>query len=114
MSAAQSRFSVALDDSVSADAARAALELLADKDSDFRDRVKSDPSVLSELGLVLGDGVWPDTVILPTRAEVKAALDVIDAYGEFRFHFEPFGFYTPAKNPFIGILLLAARVNAGG
>jgi hypothetical protein len=27
--------------------------------------------------------------------------------------FEPFGFYTPARNPFIGVLLLAAKVNAG-
>jgi hypothetical protein len=55
----------------------------------------------------------PKKVVLPLKRELMEALEILDGYGEFRLKFEPFGFYTPARNPFIGLLLLAARVNAG-
>ena len=51
--------------------------------------------------------------MLPLTREIEEALEILKSYGEFRLKLEPFGFYTPAKNPFIGLLLLAAKVNAG-
>ena len=107
------RFSVSVRDDFTPDAARQALLLLTD--DGFRDSIKSDPSLFySDLGIDIGEGLLPDQVILPTKREVQEAIDVLDNYGEFRFKFQPFGFYTPAKNPFIGLLLLAAKVNDGG
>jgi hypothetical protein len=106
-------FGLALRDDVDAAAARETLERLA-FDDDFRASVASDPRALYDaLGIDVGEGLLPEKVVLPLKRELMEALEILDTYGEFRLKFEPFGFYTPARNPFIGVLLLAARVNAG-
>jgi hypothetical protein len=106
-------FGLALKDDVDAAAARASLERLA-TDDDFRASVASDPRALYDaLGIDVGEGLLPEKVVLPLKREIAEALEILDGYGEFRLKLEPFGFYTPARNPFIGLLLLAAKVNAG-
>lgn len=103
------RFSVALSDDISARDAREILQRLA-HDDEFREAVRSDPrSFYAKLGIEVGDGLIPDRVVLPLKNEVAEALEILENYEEFRFKFEPFGFFTPGKNPFIFWLLLSAR-----
>jgi hypothetical protein len=110
---AESRFYIALDDKVDAKKARALLQKLATNDA-FRARVKKDPKVLyASLNIEVGEALLAEPVVLPTKGELQEALAILDNYGEFRFKLDPFGFYTPGKNPFIGFMLLAARANTG-
>ena len=111
---AESRFYLALDDSVDAKKARQILTRLANNDA-FRARVKKNPKVLyAALNIEVGEALLAEPVVLPTKSELQEALAIFDNYGEFRFKLDPFGFYTPGKNPFIGFMLLAAAANTSG
>jgi hypothetical protein len=110
----ESPFYLSLDPSVGAAQARQILKRLATSDA-FRAKVKKDPKVLyAALKIEVGEALLAEPVVLPTKGELQEALAIFDNYGEFRFKLEPFGFYTPGKNPFIGFMLLAAAANTTG